>query len=114
MDRIPEQLGVFPLPHVVLFPHALLPLHVFEPRYRALVHDAIHGSGRFVMSVLKPGYEESYHGKVESLGSGLAAGCADCHGAHGVFPAQDERSKVGGEHLSQTCGECQKNITRIP
>ncbi len=64
-----------------------------------------------VLTIAVHTYEESYHGKVESLGSGLAAGCADCHGAHGVFPAEDERSKVGGEHLSQTCGECHPGST---
>lgn len=34
-------LPLFPLPQTVLFPGALLPLHVFEPRYRALVRDAL-------------------------------------------------------------------------
>ena len=32
-----DDLPIFPLPSVVLFPRALLPLHIFEPRYRAMV-----------------------------------------------------------------------------
>lgn len=36
-----EALPLFPLPQAVLFPGALLPLHIFEPRYRALVRDAL-------------------------------------------------------------------------
>jgi ATP-dependent Lon protease len=32
---------VFPLPGVVLFPHAILPLHIFEPRYRKMLADAM-------------------------------------------------------------------------
>ena len=36
-----RQLPIFPLPDVVMFPHALLPLHVFEPRYRKLTQDAL-------------------------------------------------------------------------
>jgi ATP-dependent Lon protease len=36
-----EALPLFPLPQTVLFPGALLPLHVFEPRYRALVRDIL-------------------------------------------------------------------------
>jgi Lon protease-like protein len=53
-DRLPPQyldaraiaralrhLPVFPLPDVVMFPHALLPLHIFEPRYRKLTRDAL-------------------------------------------------------------------------
>jgi ATP-dependent Lon protease len=36
-----DVLPVFPLPQTVLFPGALLPLHIFEPRYRAMVKDAL-------------------------------------------------------------------------
>lgn len=43
---------LFPLP-VVLFPGALMPLHIFEPRYRALLADAAQGDHRFVL--LPPG-----------------------------------------------------------
>jgi hypothetical protein len=56
-DRLPPQfldaraiaralrhLPVFPLPDVVMFPHALLPLHIFEPRYRKLTRDALAGN----------------------------------------------------------------------
>ena len=62
MEPYPERLGVFPLPHVVLFPHSHLPLHVFEPRYLSLLKDALAGDRRFVMAVLKPGYEADYYG----------------------------------------------------
>jgi Lon protease-like protein len=59
VNRVP----LFPLPNVVLFPDVPLPLHVFEPRYRALVADAL-GSHRTVgIAVLKPGYEADYHGR---------------------------------------------------
>jgi len=36
-----EQLAIFPLPSVVLLPHGLLPLHIFEPRYRAMTKEAL-------------------------------------------------------------------------
>jgi Lon protease-like protein len=36
-----EAMPIFPLPDVVLFPRALLPLHVFEPRYQALLADCL-------------------------------------------------------------------------
>ncbi len=42
---------VFPLGNVVFFPHTFLPLHVFEPRYRALVADAL-GGQRLIVVVL--------------------------------------------------------------
>jgi Lon protease-like protein len=37
---------LFPLPGVVLFPHAVLPLHIFEPRYRQMTEDALAGDRR--------------------------------------------------------------------
>jgi Lon protease-like protein len=43
-------LPVFPLPETVLFPHALLPLHIFEPRYRTMVQDVSDGLGLIVVA----------------------------------------------------------------
>jgi Lon protease-like protein len=40
---------LFPLPGAILFPRAQLPLHIFEPRYREMVKDAIDGAGRIAM-----------------------------------------------------------------
>lgn len=40
---------LFPLPGAILFPRAQLPLHIFEPRYREMVRDAIEGPGRIAM-----------------------------------------------------------------
>jgi Lon protease-like protein len=36
---------LFPLPNVVLFPHVIVPLHIFEPRYRQLTEDALDSDG---------------------------------------------------------------------
>jgi Lon protease-like protein len=53
---------LFPLPNVVLFPGGLLPLHIFEPRYRQMVADAV-GSDRLItMVLLKPGFDADYEG----------------------------------------------------
>ena len=40
---------IFPLPGAILFPRSQLPLHIFEPRYREMVRDAIDGNGRIGM-----------------------------------------------------------------
>ena len=48
---------VFPLPGVVFFPRTILPLHVFEPRYRAMVRDATAGEGLIAMALLRPGWD---------------------------------------------------------
>ncbi len=42
---LPSFIPIFPLPNVVLFPEVPLPLHIFEPRYRAMVRDALAGLG---------------------------------------------------------------------
>jgi Lon protease-like protein len=54
---------IFPLPDVVLFPHTMLPLHIFEPRYRKLVQDCLAGDKRLAMGLLKPGWEKDYYGR---------------------------------------------------
>jgi Lon protease-like protein len=53
---------VFPLPGVVLFPHASLPLHVYELRYRTMVRDALSGERVIALALLQAGWERDYHG----------------------------------------------------
>jgi Lon protease-like protein len=53
---------VFPLPDLVMFPDAELPLHVFELRYRTMVREALSGERWIAMATLKPGWEADYHG----------------------------------------------------
>ena len=57
------QIPIFPLPDVVLFPHTLLPLHIFEPRYRQMVRDCLAGDRRLAMALLRPGWENDYYGR---------------------------------------------------
>jgi len=54
---------IFPLPDLALFPNTLLPLHIFEPRYRALVTDSLARDRRLAIVGLKPGYEGDYAGR---------------------------------------------------
>jgi Lon protease-like protein len=53
---------LFPLPNVVLFPKAILPLHVFEPRYRTMMAEVLKGGQTICMALLKPGWESDYEG----------------------------------------------------
>lgn len=55
-------LPIFPLPNLVFFPNTRLPLHVFEPRYRQMVTDAIEADKRFGIVLLRPGWETDYFG----------------------------------------------------
>ena len=65
MDAYPEGefvLPLFPLPNLVFFPRTRLPLHVFEPRYRQMVTDALEADKRFGIVLLRPGWEADYFG----------------------------------------------------
>ena len=65
MDPFPEGeflLPLFPLPNLVFFPKTRLPLHVFEPRYRQMVSDALQNEKRFGIVLLRPGWERDYFG----------------------------------------------------
>ncbi len=56
-------LPIFPLPNCVLLPGGLLPLHVFEPRYRDLTRDCLAGNQLMGIARLRPGYEQTYYGR---------------------------------------------------
>jgi len=60
---LPPTIPIFPLPNVVLFPNVFLPLHIFEPRYRAMVQDAIESDRIIGMVLLRPGFEADYAGR---------------------------------------------------
>jgi Lon protease-like protein len=51
---LPKQLAVMPLPGAVLFPHALLPLYIFEPRYRQMLQHALQHHRMFCVTLIKP------------------------------------------------------------
>ncbi|MDF1801064.1 MAG: LON peptidase substrate-binding domain-containing protein [Planctomycetota bacterium] len=56
-------LPIFPLPNVWLFPGAIMPLNIFEPRYVQMIEDCLDGPGRFVLGTILGGHE------AESLGT---------------------------------------------
>lgn len=58
-----SSLPIFPLPNCVLLPGGLLPLHVFEPRYRDLTRDCLAGHHLMAVARLRPGYETAYYGR---------------------------------------------------
>ena len=49
---------LFPLPNVVMFPHVILPLHIYEPRYCALLEESLATDRLIAMSLLLPGWEK--------------------------------------------------------
>jgi uncharacterized protein len=62
--HIPEGefvLRLFPLPNLVFFPSTRLPLHIFEPRYRQMVSDAVAAEEPIGMILLREGWEKGYY-----------------------------------------------------
>jgi len=65
LESVPERVlldacraaPIFPLPEVVFIPNTMLPLHVFEERYRNLVRDSLAGDRILVVPTLAPGWQ---------------------------------------------------------
>jgi Lon protease-like protein len=60
---LPAIIPIFPLEDATLFPNASYPLHIFEPRYRAMIADALKGNRIIGMVTLQPGHEAEYEGR---------------------------------------------------
>ena len=72
IEELPATLPVMVLPGVTLFPNALLPLYIFEPRYRKMLEEAL-GAGRMLAMAMPRNEEES---EVEMIaGAGLVRAC---------------------------------------
>ncbi len=69
---LPPTLPLFPLSNVVLFPGVSLPLHIFEPRYRRMVTDALAGDRVIGMTLLRAGWESDYEGRPAIYATGCA------------------------------------------
>jgi len=67
---LPASIPLFPLQEATLFPHASRPLLIFEPRYRAMVSDALKGDRIIGMVRLRPGFEAEYEGRppIDAIG----------------------------------------------
>lgn len=101
-DRLLARLPIFPLPDAQLFPDAVLPLHVFEPRYRALVEYALTHGNAMAVATLAPGYEDDYEGRpavhpVMGAGVILAAEKTD-EGRYNILVRGTDRVRMLAEH----------------
>jgi Lon protease-like protein len=98
---LPGTIPIFPLPNVVLFPNVFLPLHIFEPRYRAMVADALDGDRIIGMVLLRPGYEADYEGRPPVFAVGCAGVITHAEplgdGRHNIVLRGLERFRITGE-----------------
>src|SRR5207247_1773592 len=107
--RLAEEYGIpllSPLPDVTFFPHTLLPLHVFEARYRAMVMDTLARDRRLAVVKLRPGYEAAYASKpaVHAVaGAGeIVSWERLATGRYNILLKGDCRVRIEGERPSDT------------
>jgi ATP-dependent Lon protease len=66
--KIPREVPVMTLPNATLFPQALLPLYIFEPRYRQMLADALNSNRMFSVAMQRPGSTREAPSPVAGLG----------------------------------------------
>ena len=102
---LPPSIPLFPLPNVVLFPNVFLPLHIFEPRYRQMVADALEGDRIIGMALLRPGYEANYEGRPPIYDVGCAGVITHSHpfpdGRYDIVLRGIEKIRITSEDRSR-------------
>ena len=74
---LPATIPIFPLPEATLFPNASHTFNIYEPRYRAMVADALKGDRIIGMVMLQPGHEAEYEGRPPIFSIGCAGMITD-------------------------------------
>lgn len=97
---------LFPLPNLVLFPHVVQALHIFEPRYCEMLTEALESDHLITMALLNSGWEHSYQGK-PNLASTVCIGRIISHtptddGRHNILLAGIRRASIVQEINSGT------------
>jgi Lon protease-like protein len=89
----------------VLFPNVFLPLHIFEPRYRQMVADALQGDRIIGMALLRPGYEARYEGRPAIYDVGCAGVITHSHpfpdGRYDIVLRGIEKIRITSEDQSR-------------
>jgi Lon protease-like protein len=106
VETIPQVIPIFPLEVTMLFPGVSRPLHIFEPRYRAMIADALKGDRVIGMTTLKPGYEADYQGRPPIYEIGCAGVITDVEelsgGRFNIVLRGVVRFRVTGEDESRS------------
>jgi len=66
--QLPDEIPVMILPNATLFPQAMLPLYIFEPRYRQLLSNALDSHRMFSVAMQKPGRKREMPSAIAGLG----------------------------------------------
>lgn len=92
------QVRLFPLPNLVLFPHVVQPLHIFEPRYCDMLADALAGDRLIAMALLQQGWEHEFQNR-PAVASSVCVGKIISHtptedGRHNILLVGIKRAKI--------------------
>jgi Lon protease-like protein len=113
---LPATIPIFPLPDVMLFPASSVPLYIFEPRYRAMVGDALDGNRIIGMVLLRPGYEKNYEGRPSVFPIGCAGVIEDFealpNGEYNILLRAIAKFRITGEELGKPYRLA--NVTALP
>ncbi len=75
--EIPNEVGIMTLPNAILFPQALLPLYIYEPRYRAMLRDCLENQRMFAIALPQEGSKATAMEPHRVGGVGLIRACVD-------------------------------------
>ncbi len=111
--EISSAVPIFPLPEVVLFPRQVLPLHIFEPRYRAMIADVLRDNRVLGIALLESGYEREYftsHAPIHRIvGVGRVIASEElADGKYNILLRGEVRAEIVGE-----CDGRQYRVARI-
>ncbi len=104
-----EEIPLFPLSNVVLFPGLRVPLHVFEPRYRALTADALAGEHRIGMIAVRPEHALEMAGDPPLFD----VGCTGRILAHESLPGGRYNIVLLGEQRFRVVSEAPRPVSRL-
>ncbi len=97
-DNFDGLVRLFPLPNLVLFPHVVQALHIFEDRYCAMLKEALATDHLITMALMKPGWEKDYDSRppIEStVCLGKVVSCAETdQGTFNILLAGVRRAKI--------------------
>jgi Lon protease-like protein len=105
----PEEIPLFPLSNVVLFPGLRVPLHVFEPRYRAMTADALAAAKRIAMIAVRPEHALEMEGDPPLF----AVGCIGRIVAHESLPGGRYNIVLLGEQRFRVLSELPRPAPRL-
>src|ERR1700727_206926 len=75
--ELPEEVGIMTLPNAILFPQALLPLYIFEPRYRKMVKECLENQRMFAVALRRTPTSSPKLVPNRIAGVGLIRACVD-------------------------------------